>query len=67
MNASKRYQIGEDIESGAQGRVVSAVDTLRNNVVAIKIIPIGNSIGEQGFSNEFTIHKLMKGKSKRIC
>ena len=64
---SIRYEMGNKIDSGAQGTVVSAIDTLTNKSVAIKIFSISDAAGAAGFASEFLIHKLMKGNSKRIC
>ena len=62
-----RYQLGEQIESGSQGQVISALDTFTDKQVAIKIFPISNSAAASGFATEYLIHKIMQGKSKRLC
>src|SRR3990167_4892846 len=67
MSASKRYHFGDQIECGAQGKVVSAVDVLKGSSVAIKIFPIGSASEVEAFVNEYAVHKLMKEKSKRMC
>src|SRR3990167_8308803 len=64
---SIRYNIGEQIECGSQGSVVSALDTQTNKTVAIKIFDISTEAGACGFSIEYCINKIMMGKSKRIC
>ena len=62
-----RYQLGEQMDCGSQGQVVSGVDTITNQQVAIKIFPISKPTGAAGFACEYLVHKIMQGKSKRLC
>src|SRR3990167_486625 len=66
MNGLK-YDLGEQIDCGSQGKVLSAVDKQTNKVVAIKIFQTSDSIGAAGFTTEYLIHKALLGKSKRVC
>src|SRR3990167_5345165 len=65
--AVNRYTLESEIDSGSQGQVVRALDTVTNDAVAIKIFSISSPVGAFGFANEYLIHKLMSGKSNRIC
>ena len=62
-----RYEMGEQIEKGAQGSVISAFDKETRKTVAIKIFDISNAAGLAGFATEHAIHRIMKDKSNHIC
>ena len=63
-----RYTIQRELESGAQGTVVSATDNHSNTTVAVKIIDITTTKGQRGFLTEVMAHEILKrGRAKSIC
>ena|SRR3990167_3942954 len=62
-----RYTLGEQIEIGAQGSVVNAIDTKTGQAIALKIFDITTEKGSTGFTTEVLAHQILQGKSKRIC
>ena len=62
-----RYDIKKQLETGAQGTVVSAFDTVTKSTVAIKIFDLSVKHADYGFHNECSIFESLKGKSKHIC